>query len=87
MRPTPKLRIHRPHGRLSFNQKRYVAKEIISGKASKNIADDWHISQASVSQIRKHFVVTTMAERYPDGYDTQGELPLATEKPVEVDKT
>lgn len=79
----PKLKHRKPW--LTFAQKRYIAKEIISGKEVKNIVADWNVSHSFVSTIRRDFVVETLSERYPDGYDTQGELPLATQKPQESD--
>lgn len=53
-----------------------IAKEIVQKKSAKNIAIDWKISLSLVSNIQKDFVITNLSERYPDGWDVQGELVL-----------
>ena len=45
-----------------------IAKEIVQRKPNKVIAMDWNISESLISSIRKEFVIETLTERYPDGW-------------------
>lgn len=51
---------------LSHEEKRKVAKEVIDGRSTKQIAADWKISLTQVQIIIKEYLVVVRVEKYPD---------------------
>lgn len=52
--------------RLSFEDKRQIAKMLCAGTPPKEIAADTGVSLSAVSKIFHDFVIVTMKERYGD---------------------
>jgi hypothetical protein len=65
---------HKKGRRLSFEDKRQIAKLIAAGWAPKVIAIRENVCLALISHIKRDFVRVVMTERYPD--DPQMKLPL-----------
>ena len=59
-----KVRIRRP--RLSHEDCRAIAKEMVAGKPRKAIADDWKVSHALLCKIFHSYVTVIYVERFPD---------------------
>jgi hypothetical protein len=61
--------------KLDHQQKREVAKDILSGMGAKQIAAKWHICLTQVYQITNGYTTMTRTEKYPD---VHFELPQPT---------